>query len=195
MLNSLAITLVVLTKLSGGQKNIALILFVFFSEQAEPFVRRLEAYFQSSHLFTSEAINREDVWKSASHFLKKPTIFGKGLYNIKSISYWFVFFHSLYLTILYKLGIFGLVIHSVFWIKMLHASWRILAKKNKRDNWYTLFFLFISLILMLIDGIKIEYLRYGHTIQFAWLIYGLLIVSIKQSRENNENIMVSSSSI
>jgi len=91
---------------------------------------------------------------------------------------------------LYKIGILGLVIHSVFWLRMLYESWRVLIAKNKHGNWYIVFFLFISVILILIDGIKIEYLRYGHTIQFAWLIYGLLIVSIKQSRENNENIMV-----
>lgn len=172
-----------------------IILLVFFHEQAGAFIKRLGDYFQQSDLFSSEAINRKYVWKSALYFIKEPTIFGKGLYNVRSFSYWLVFFHSLYLTILYKFGILGLIIHSIFWIKMLHASWRILIAKDKGDNWYTLFFLFIAVILILIDGIKIEYLRYGHTIQFVWLIYSLLIVSIKQSREKDEDIVVSPASI
>jgi O-antigen ligase len=168
-----------------------IILFFVFPEQIGGLARRLEIYFRHSNLFSPEAIDRRETWKGAfRNFLKEPTLFGKGLYNVDSFYYSAESFHSLYFTMLYKIGILGLVIHSVFWLRMLYESWRVLIAKNKHGNWYIVFFLFISVILILIDGIKIEYLRYGHTIQFAWLIYGLLIVSIKQSRENNENIMV-----
>ncbi|MBU4312579.1 MAG: O-antigen ligase family protein [Candidatus Omnitrophica bacterium] len=169
-----------------------IILFGVFPKQIDSLTRRLEVYFRYSDLLSPEAINRGKIWQDAFRiFLREPTIFGKGLYNVSSLYYSADSFHSLYLTILYKIGILGLLIHLAFWLKMLFESWRILVAKNKNDNWYVLFFLFVSVILILIDGIKIEYLRYGHTIQFAWLIYGLLNISIKQSRENNENIMVS----
>lgn len=168
-----------------------IILFWVFPEQIGGLIKRLEIYFHHSNLLSPEAINRREIWKDAfRNFLREPTIFGKGVYNVNSLYYSAGSFHSLYLTILYKIGILGLFIYSVFWLKMLHESWRILTAKKKHGNWYMMFFLFISVILILIDGVKIEYLRYSHTIQFAWLIYGLLIVSIKQSRENNENIMV-----
>ncbi len=188
--NRSIIRIILLLFLSG------IILFKAFPKQIQSFAGRLEDYFQQPDLFSLEAINRKAIWEDVLYnFLKKPTIFGKGLYNVEMLYYSAGSFHSLYLTILYKIGILGLTIHSIFWLKMLYESWRILVRKNKCENWYTLFFLIISLILILIDEIKVEYLRYGHTIQFVWLIYGLLIVSIKQSRENNENIMVSQASI
>jgi O-antigen ligase len=167
------------------------ILFFVFPEQIGNLTKRVETYFQHSNPFSQEAINRKEVWKSAfRYFLKEPTLFGKGMYNVSSLYYSVGFFHSLYFTMLYKIGILGLLICSIFWLKMLHESWRILIAKNKRGNWYTVFFLSISVVLILIDGIKIEYLRYGHTIQFVWVIYGLLIAAIRQSRGNNENTMV-----
>jgi hypothetical protein len=173
-----------------------IILFWIFPEQIGGLTKRLEIYFHHSNLLSSEAINRKVIWKDVfRNFLREPTIFGKGIYNVNSLYYSSGSFHSLYLTILYKIGILGLFIYSVFWLKMLHESWRILTARKKHDNWYAMFFLFISVILILIDGIKIEYLRYGHTIQFAWLIYGLLVVSIKNHRENNENIMVPQASV
>jgi hypothetical protein len=43
---------------------------------------------------------------------------------------------------------------------------------------------------MLVDSIKIEYLRNPQTIQFAWLLYGLLGALIIQSRKDNENTLV-----
>ncbi len=179
------VKIVLLVFLSG------IILFWIFPEQIGSLTKRLEIYFHHSNLLSPEAINRGELWKDAfRNFLREPTIFGKGIYNVDSLYYSARSFHSLYLTMLYKIGILGLLIHSVFWFKMLYESWRILTAKKKRGNWYTMFFLFISAILILIDGIKIEYLRYGHTIQFAWLIYGLLIVSIKNCGENNENIVV-----
>lgn len=166
-----------------------------FPEQISSLTKRLEIYFHHSNLISSEAINRGEVWKDALHiFLKEPTFFGKGLYNLSTLYYSVYSFHSLYLTILYKIGILGLFIYSIFWLKMLYESWRILITKNKPENWYVLFFLFISVVLILLNEIKIEYIRYGHTIQFAWLIYGLLAVSIRQGRGNNENTMVSASS-
>lgn len=197
---ALIFTLVSILRRDSGWSTVKIVLLVFlsgiilfwiFPEQIGSLTKRLEVYFHHSNLLSPEAINRKEIWKDAfRNFLREPTIFGKGVYNVDSLYYSAGSFHSLYLTILYKIGISGLFIYSIFWLKMLYESWRILTAKKKHGNWYMMFFLFISVILILIDGIKIEYLRYGHTIQFAWLIYGLLIVSIKKSRENNENIMV-----
>lgn len=174
-----------------------IILFALFPQQIGNFIQRLEIYFHHSRLLTPEAINRKEVWERALHiFLKKPTIFGKGLYNVGSLYYWAGSFHSLYLTILYKIGIFGLVIYILFWLKMLQKAWYTLVNEKKCRNWYIVFFLFIAVILMLIDGIKVEYLRRGHFIQFAWMIYALLLVSLRrQSKKNYENTMVSQTPI
>jgi len=168
-----------------------MILTVIIPNQINEFIQRFKIFFHSSQIISLEAINRKKTWEMAFFFLKKPTIFGAGLYNIQSLYSWAGSFHSLYFTILYKIGIFGLIIHAIFWLKMLNRGWHDLVTRNKCKNWYILFFLFCAVIFMLIDGIKVEYLRLGHAIQFAWLIYALLVVSLRQSEENNEDIMVS----
>ncbi len=175
---------------------LGIILLVFiFPRQVDEFIRRLNLYFYSHSLISPEALNRREVWNRAGVLLKNPTIFGKGLYNVESLSISAGSFHSLYLTLLYKIGIFGISAHIIFWLTMLSKAWYILTHRKNSRNWYVIFFLFIAVILMLADGIKIEYFRYAHTIQFAWLIYALLVVSLIQSEDKNENIMVSQAAI
>ena len=172
-----------------------IVLGFIFRGQVNDFVQRAGAYFGSRNLMSAEAINRKEVWGAGVRFfLKNPTIFGKGIYD-----YDFTVgegsFHSPYLTILCKIGIFGLIIHFIFWLKMLQKAGYSLAVRTKVENWYLLFFLLIAVILMLIDETKIEYLRYSHTIQFAWLIYALLVASLNQNRKNDENIVVPQASV
>lgn len=154
---------------------------------------RLLIYVSSGHLLSPEAINRKAVWDEGFRsFLATPTLFGKGFYNIESLGIHNVgSFHSLYLTLLYKTGIVTFLVYLIFWLRMLSMAWGRLFVTREISNWYTLFFLFISVIFMLVDNFKIEYMRYAHTIQFAWLLYALLVVSIRGSTEDYENTLVS----
>jgi hypothetical protein len=167
-----------------------------FPKQADEFSRRLETFIYSQKLISADAINREEVWDFALDSLKKPTFFGRGLYSIESLVFSSaVSFHSLYLTLIYQVGAFGMAIYAIFWSKILHRSWLTLLKRRECENWFTLFFLLICLVLILIDGIKIEYLRYGHTIQFAWMIYALIVIALRQSKETHEDTLVSKAAV
>jgi hypothetical protein len=167
-------------------------LLALFPGQVVKFIDRFVQYFHHSSLLSSEAINRKVTWQMAMDTFKTgPTIFGNGLYRIEALYTWAGSSHSLYITLLYKIGIFGLVTYFIFWAKMLQQSWKVLCTDRIRDNWYLVLFLSVSVILMLLNEIKIEYMRYEHTIQFAWLIYALLICTLKQNSGKNENIMVS----
>ncbi|MBI2471500.1 MAG: O-antigen ligase family protein [Planctomycetes bacterium] len=164
-----------------------------FTSLTHGIFQRMETFLHSSDITSPEAINRAQVWKTALDLLKNPKIFGNGLYDITSqyISINAGGFHSLYLTILYKIGIFGLVIYAIFWLTILIKAWCNLYHVRESENWFTIFFLTISVTAILIDESKIEYLRYEHTTQFAWVMYALLVVSTKQSNKTNENIVVS----
>ncbi|MBN2121406.1 MAG: O-antigen ligase family protein [Candidatus Omnitrophica bacterium] len=169
---------------------------VFFDHQIANFFARFQKYFGSSNLLSSEAINRQPIWEMALKvYFKNPTIFGAGLYRVNSLYPWASSFHSLYLTLLYKFGVFGFIIHVLFWWGILQLSWRSLMAKKKPESWYILFFLFIAFILLLIDQMKVEYLRHQHTIQFAWLIYALLVAQFRQVRGSDENSVVSLTSV
>ena len=168
---------------------IGMLIILIFPKQVNEIGKRLETYFNSESLISSKSINRKQVWEAARFaFIRKPTLFGRGFYRIISIGHSGIYsFHSLYLTLLYKIGVFGLLAYALFWLGMLRSSWDALVNKRKHDSWYLLFFLFICVILMLLDGIKIEYLRYGHTIQFAWVTYALLIIALRQIRQGDES--------
>jgi hypothetical protein len=67
---------------------------------------------------------------------------------------------------------------------------KFLRRTRNVRSWYAVFFFTVALAAMLIDGIKIEYLRYAHTIQFAWVMYGLLAVLEQQKVRTYENTLV-----
>jgi hypothetical protein len=177
----------VLLILGGG-----VLISILFSQHFGFFLQRLQAYFQSSRLISPEAFNRREVWQQALNvFLKKPSLFGMGMYDIGSLYVWVQPFHSLYMTLLYKMGFAGLLLHGVFWVALFRSSYLALRKQSFLKYWHIFFFLATAVLFMLIDNIKIEYLRYGHTIQFAWLLYGLLGALIVQAGKENENSLVS----
>ncbi len=173
--------------------GIGIFSLLFRGQVAEMF-QRLALYAQSEDLTSADSINRGKAWGLALDFVKHPRIFGNGLYRVASLDSYDGpkgGFHSLYFTLLYQIGIFGLISHIIFWYVLLKKALNVLVKMPKNDNWYIIFFLTITLLITLIDQVKIDYLRYGHTIQFAWVIYALLVVSLRQRCEINENTVVS----
>jgi len=169
-----------------------LLLSLVFSEQIMGLAQRLSTYFSSRNLVTSRAIGREKVWEYSIHaFLSKLTIFGNGLFKADNIYTRATSFHSLYLTIIYRFGICGMLLHILFWGKLLIESFRTLFTERDRCNWYLLLFFFNIIILMLVDGVKIEYFRNGHLIQFAWMMYALCVSLLRKGDVSCEDLVVS----
>jgi hypothetical protein len=44
----------------------------------------------------------------------------------------------------------------------------------------------VAVLFLQVDGIKIEYLRYAHTIQFAWMIYALNVAACRIAHNASE---------
>ncbi len=173
------------------------ILYFVLSDQVDEITQRLRSISVTSGV-SAESFHREGAWTMALEYIGTPTIVGKGLCTIQTLHPDLKVgggFHSLYLTMLYRIGVFGILIHILFWFKILQKSWSFLINMKESKRWYTVFFLTISTVIMLINEIKIDYLRYGHTIQFAWVIYALLVVSLRQSEEVDENTVVSTVTI
>lgn len=185
-INSIRLLLVVLI--------FVLMCVAIFPAQTQELLQRLEKYLSFGKLVSPEAINRQGVWENvAKRFIQNVTLFGAGLYNVETLYSWAGSFHSLYLTILYKFGIFGIVVHTVFWAKLMQKGLYYLIRNRNSKNWYQLFFLTLAVALILVDGVKVEYLRDANFIQFAWLLYALLVASIQGERY--ENIVVSKATI
>lgn len=152
---------------------------ILMPKQITILMHRISEYLFSFDLLSPYSINRGEVWEMArGSFLRNLTFFGKGLYNVETDYYVQASsFHSLYLTLLYKTGIVGLGLHVLFWLYLIKASLTKLSRFKNDLNWYLTYFLSLSLVIMLADGLKVEYLRYAHTIQFAWMIFGLIVAT------------------
>ncbi|MCF6149525.1 MAG: hypothetical protein E3K37_12805 [Candidatus Kuenenia sp.] len=164
-------------------------IFALFSTHVDQLIGRIEQFSSLTHSTDLTAIHRDVAWGAAFHALKKPTLFGRGfssLANFFSINS----FHSLYLTTIFRFGIFGLVIHLLFWFIMLKHAWLLLLRHGKIKNWCLLFFLTVTIMAMLLDEIIIEYFRQSLTIQFAWTLYALLIISLRLNKKADESIVV-----
>jgi hypothetical protein len=163
---------------------------VFLSSQAQEAITRIKIFMSYRDIFSPEAINRDAVWKGAESLLRQPTLFGNGLFNVETKFISSTSFHSLYFTLLYKVGLVGFVFHAAFWLFLFNQALRFLRRTRNSRSWYAVFFFSVVLIVMLIDGIKIEYLRYAHTIQFAWVMFALHAVLNQQKVHTYENTMV-----
>ncbi|MFA5100208.1 MAG: O-antigen ligase family protein [Candidatus Omnitrophota bacterium] len=163
---------------------------ILFPGQAHEAVERIMLFMSSRNMFSPEAINRKEAWQSAQSMLREPAFFGNGLFNIESMYASATMFHSLFLTLLYKVGFAGLALHAAFWLFLFTQAMKFLRRTRNVRSWYAVFFFTVALAAMLIDGIKIEYLRYAHTIQFAWVMYGLLAVLEQQKVRTYENTLV-----
>ncbi len=156
------------------------ILIIVFPSEIEDFIYRFKRYFTSSSLISVEAFNRKIAWDSAKiEVMENLNFFGNGFhYILVPVNDSFEEFHSLYLTLLYKVGFFGFIIHLLFWATLIFKSGKKLIAHSNSSNWHFIFFLLIAVIIILLDQIKIEYLRWIHTIQFAWMIFALLASSL-----------------
>lgn len=148
---------------------------LIFQEQMSLYLNRFRDFFQAAQPLSSRAINREETWQAGwQQFLSQPTWLGQGLFSHfsyrRSIA---INYHSLYLTILVKFGIVGLLLHVILFAGLLRAGWQRLSRQPDLPEWHLIYFLMFSLVALLINEIKIEYLRHGHTLQFVWLILAL----------------------
>lgn len=177
----LAITFLVMSFVPSWRK-VALILFCFglitcvlgvlFGQNMGDIWIRLEDYLNSRNLIDPSAINRKDVWDMAiNQFLSRITFWGHGFHNVELEYSWGISFHSLYFTILYKQGLLGMILHLMFWLYLLMQSIKALRVSRRDDERGLVIISITAVFFLLIDGIKVEYLRYAHTIQFAWMIY------------------------
>ncbi len=95
--------------------------------------------------------------------------------------------HSLYLSYLIRDGVLGLVMLLTFLGWLYKASIKsIFTAKNFNDKWYfkTAIVLHMALIILIVDGIKIEFIRHDRSMNIVWLFFG--IISVFSSLINKE---------
>ncbi len=125
-----------------------------------------------------DAIGRGALWRRHLPFIKDLTIFGHGTYPLVYLGLRGIgSMHSLYLTLLYQIGIAGLFVFLWFIVilfKRLMSTLRFVEDECK----YGLIAVCNSVLLIfLIDEIKIEFVRSAPTSQFAWLIFAIMLAA------------------
>ena len=106
-----------------------------FPEQASELIGRLQTFFSYHAPISAEAINRKEVWANALTLLRHPALLGKGLFNVEMQYSWAGSFHSLYMTLLYKVGYLGLCLHVLFWAALLKAALARLTARPIAGSW------------------------------------------------------------
>jgi len=152
--NHISLKIIILLILGMG------IFSFLFKGQVGGVLQRLEIFAESEDLISVDAMNRGSAWSTALEFVKRPKIFGNGLYRVQSLDSYTGpsgGFHSLYFNLLYQIGIFGLITYIMFWVVLLKKALNALIKIPKNENWYILFFLTIAFVIMLMDQVKIDY--------------------------------------
>lgn len=124
-----------------------------------------------------DAINRGALWRRHLPIIKDLTVFGHGPYLPGSLGLRGIgSLHSLYLTLLYQIGIVGLF--AFLWFvailfKRLMSAFRFVEDECK----YALIAVCTSVLLIfLIDEIKIEFVRTAPTSQFTLLIFAFIFI-------------------
>lgn len=121
-----------------------------------------------------EVINRQDIWKN---FFDKYYIFklfgtGKRYPGGQEGS-----FHSLYFTLFYQVGILGFLVFSGFLINNLLLLVKRILKPQQTKYMLLQSLSLASLVVFISDEVKIEYLRASYFSQFAWMIFGIVILT------------------
>ncbi|MCX7994764.1 MAG: O-antigen ligase family protein [candidate division WOR-3 bacterium] len=147
----------------------------FYLEILDRFVYAYAQY-QEGSTFTA-VINRQQIWEAFFHRFLQYSFLGTGrptpTYSIGSL-------HSLYLTLIFQTGFLGLFSFIGFMISIVIL---LLVKYFEQHTSYTKRMLISvslsALAIFLIDEFKIEYLRTAYFSQYAWLIFGLVLLSQK----------------
>lgn len=121
---------------------------------------------------------REYVWQKFYEYFRKHPLLGYGLvYDLRS----YLFYpHSTYFYYLLTMGIAGLLAYLIFLFSILKRGWmNIKFNKHFISRYELSVALNASLIIFVVDGLKVEYLRYSNYQLFIWTVFAL-IVSLNQ---------------
>ena len=149
-------------------------LLVSFPERASEYWGRFtEAVWSyQSGADLSAVANRGSVWANAINTIGSPSLLGNGPNRLFS-------FHSLYLTVIYEVGIVGVAAFLGFLLYVIRRCYKSLGARSQSDEYVLLAASFASLLILLVDEIKVEFLRYSSTSELAWMLFGIALVSAR----------------
>jgi hypothetical protein len=96
--------------------------------------------------------------------------FGTGPYFVQTVRGDDMVYHCLYYQLVINFGIVGLIIFIVFFVKLL----RDLYKNSRKTNNLIYLFFFLLLLTLMIDQIKISFVRENTEILIYWFFFALI---------------------
>ena len=160
----------------------------------------LHTYTRSGYLFerlgsteikAGSVIKNRGNWFLVFPYLKEHLFIGHGpRYDTPSNNLNYP--HSLYIFLVYTMGLFGLISFLWLFLELFKYSWKGLKLPNSNLFLWGMVAIFqIILVIFLIDEIKIEFLRwpdrnYQH---FIFFLFGLLVAAVNMVRADRARIM------
>lgn len=140
--------------------------------------------FSSTRL--SSLDTRHAVWLEFWSYFKEKPLTGHGIiYNLGTQLF---FPHSTYLYFLLTLGVPGLAVYLLFVCALLQKGLQAERNALKNNGPFEMAVVVNTLLIVfLIDGIKIEYLRYPNYQLFAWFLFGLVTALSQWTPVMNKN--------
>lgn len=166
---------------------IVLTLLAFFIlYKTVPAASRIFERFASYQIGTLDT--RQYVWDKFAIYFKERPLLGYGMvYNLRT----YLFLpHSTYFSYLLTMGILGLVAYVSFLIRIVIIGMRNNKLSIKCPYLYELSVaLSSSLLIIIVDSLKIEYLKRSNYQLIVWMYFALIIalnqVILKTSRQNS----------
>ena len=148
--------------------------------QFVPASARIIERLASTDLRTGDS--RQYVWLHFFDYFREKPILGYGMfYNLPgSFLFWP---HSTYFYYLLSIGVFGLINFLVLLFGIIRKGWENLNSNPViAENFELAVALNCSLIIIIIDGLKVGFLRYSNYQLFIWMIFGLIVALNKVNR-------------
>jgi O-antigen ligase len=129
--------------------------------------------------------SRRTVWLMFFDYFRERPLFGHGMfYNLPTSGLFWP--HSTYFYYVLTIGIAGLANYLLLLMRLVARAGANL-KINRRDplRFEMALALNASLIVFILDGLKVGYLRYSSYQLFIWILFGLIVALHQMKRINN----------
>jgi hypothetical protein len=118
------------------------------------------------------------VWQQILERIPEQLWIGHGPYRVELVG--LLDPHSLYLNYLYAVGLAGLIAFVWFIFLVLKRAFQVLRVRAEESIcWGLTVAASISVVIFLIDEIKITYLRQSYMQEFCWALFGLIFAGAR----------------
>jgi len=150
--------------------------------QSDILLERFSHTINNYQLFTTyktlnafEALVNRNYSTAYEAVLEVGGLFGKGSFFVHQVDNDTMVYHCLYFQLIVNFGIVGLIVFVMFFVNLLSGMLRVYLRNKSR----LLMMFWILLVVLLIDQVKIDFMRSKPQILVYWMLFGISLSIIK----------------